>query len=51
MKLNKLEFWAMNSPARAFIQDRYELKILRSMSSVKNPGMVLEIGCGNGRGE
>ena len=50
MKLNKLEFWAMNSPVRAFIQDRYELKILRSMSSVKNPDRVLEIGCGNGRG-
>ena len=50
MKLNKLEFLAMNNPIRAFIQGKYELKILRSMSSMKNAQMALEIGCGNGNG-
>ena len=50
MKLNKLEFIAMNSPIRAFIQERYELRILRSMTIRKNFQSVLEIGCGNGNG-
>ena len=50
MKLNKLEFLAMNNPIRVFIQEKYELKILRAMSSLKDPRMVLEIGCGNGKG-
>ena len=50
MKLNKLEFMAMNNPIRAFIQERYELKNLRSMCSVNKLQMVLEIGCGNGNG-
>jgi len=50
MKLNKLEFLAMNNPIRAFIQDQYELKILRAMTPVNNAQMVLEIGCGNGYG-
>jgi ubiquinone/menaquinone biosynthesis C-methylase UbiE len=50
MKLNKLEFMAMNSPVRYFIQERYELRILRSMGSKKSFQSVLEIGCGNGNG-
>lgn len=50
MKLNKIEFLAMNNPIRAFIQEKYELKILRAMTSVKDAQMVLEIGCGNGNG-
>ena len=50
MKLNKLEFIAMNSPLRAFVQERYELRILREMTSRKNAQLVLEIGCGNGSG-
>ena len=50
MKLNKIEFLAMNNPIRAFIQEKYELKILRAMTSVKNAQMVLEIGCGSGKG-
>jgi ubiquinone/menaquinone biosynthesis C-methylase UbiE len=50
MKLNKLEFLAMNNPIRAFIQDKYELKILRAMTSAQNAQMVLEVGCGNGNG-
>jgi ubiquinone/menaquinone biosynthesis C-methylase UbiE len=40
----------MNSPIRAFVQDKYELKILRAMTSLKNAQTVLEIGCGNGNG-
>ena len=50
MKLNKLEFLAMNSPLRAFFQEKYELRILRKMTSLKNAQVVLEIGCGNGNG-
>lgn len=50
MKLNKLEFLAMNNPVRAFIQEKYELKILGAMTSIKNPEIALEIGCGNGNG-
>jgi len=50
MKLNTLEFLAMNNPIRAFIQEKYELKILRAMTSVKNAQIALEIGCGNGNG-
>jgi ubiquinone/menaquinone biosynthesis C-methylase UbiE len=50
MKLNKLEFLAMNNPIRAFIQEKYELKILRAMTSINNPQIALEIGCGNGNG-
>lgn len=50
MKLNKLEFLAMNSPLRAFVQERYELKILRSMTSLQNIKTALEIGCGSGNG-
>ena len=50
MKLNKLEFLAMNNLIRALIQEKYELKILRSMASINNPQIALEIGCGNGNG-
>jgi len=50
MKLNKLEFHLMNNPIRAFIQERYELPILRRMISTKGFESVLEIGCGNGTG-
>jgi ubiquinone/menaquinone biosynthesis C-methylase UbiE len=50
MKLNKIEFLAMNNPIRAFIQEKYELKILRAMTSVKDVQRILEIGCGNGNG-
>lgn len=50
MKLNRLEFLAMNNPMRALIQEKYELKILRNMTSLSKPGRVLEIGCGNGTG-
>ena len=50
MKLNKIEFMLMNNPLRAFIQDKYDLKNLRKMSSIKNINKALEIGCGNGNG-
>ena len=50
MKLNKLEFMAMNNPVRAFVQEKYELNILRAMTSLKGIDSVLEIGCGNGTG-
>ena len=50
MKLNKLEFLAMNNPIRRSIQEQYELKILREMTSLRKPQLVLEIGCGSGNG-
>lgn len=50
MKLNKLEFIFMNNPVRAIIQERYELGILRRMSSRRDIDTALEIGCGNGTG-
>jgi len=40
----------MNNPMRALVQEKYELKILRSMTSIKDARRVLEIGCGNGNG-
>jgi ubiquinone/menaquinone biosynthesis C-methylase UbiE len=40
----------MNNPFRAFIQEKYELRILRRMVSEKSFESVLEIGCGNGTG-
>jgi len=50
MKLNRIEFMLMNNPLRALIQEKYELNILRKMSSIKNIEIALEIGCGNGNG-
>ena len=41
---------AMNNPLRAIIQEKYELRILRGMSSIRNMEKALEIGCGNGTG-
>lgn len=50
MKLNWIEFHLMNNAFRGYIQEHYEIKILRQMSATKNVDMVLEIGCGNGTG-
>jgi ubiquinone/menaquinone biosynthesis C-methylase UbiE len=50
MKLNKFEFVLMNNPIRAFIQKKYEIRILRKMSPITNIGIALEIGCGSGYG-
>jgi ubiquinone/menaquinone biosynthesis C-methylase UbiE len=50
MKLNKLEFLAMNNWIRAIIQEKYEVKILRRLSKLDEIEIALEIGCGNGAG-
>ena len=51
MILNKAEFFLMNNPLRAFIQEKYELPILLKMSTNnKSYYSALEIGCGNGNG-
>lgn len=50
MKLNKIEFALVNNPIRAFIQKKYEMRILRRITPITNIGMALEIGCGNGYG-
>jgi len=50
MKLNKLEFLAMNNPIRAAIQEHYELPMLKNMITVNGIDKALEIGCGNGHG-
>jgi ubiquinone/menaquinone biosynthesis C-methylase UbiE len=50
MKLNQLEFFLVNSPIRAYIQEKYELPILMNMLTSKTFDSVLEIGCGNGNG-
>ena len=50
MKLNAIEFFSMNNPVRAFIQEKIEIKNLSKLSSRSNQERVLEIGCGNGNG-
>jgi ubiquinone/menaquinone biosynthesis C-methylase UbiE len=50
MKLNKLEFIAMNNPIRAAVQEHYELPMLKSMITINGIDKALEIGCGNGHG-
>jgi ubiquinone/menaquinone biosynthesis C-methylase UbiE len=50
MKLNRFEFLLMNNPVRAFVQERYEVRVLRRMTSIANIDRALEIGCGNGHG-
>ena len=50
MIMNKAEFFLMNNPLRAFIQEKYELPILRNMPTNNSYSSVLEIGCGNGHG-
>ncbi|HEX9666744.1 MAG TPA: class I SAM-dependent methyltransferase [Thermodesulfobacteriota bacterium] len=50
MILNKIEFSFINSRTRAFIQDKFELKDIRRLSSLPSNKVVLEIGCGNGTG-
>jgi ubiquinone/menaquinone biosynthesis C-methylase UbiE len=47
--MNKIEFWLMNNPIRAFIQG-FEAKKLKSMSDLPSDKAVLEIGCGQGVG-
>lgn len=50
MKLNNLEFLLMNNPIRAYVQENYELPILRKMISLDKFESILEIGCGSGNG-
>ena len=50
MKLNKIEFLLMNNPIRGYIQEKVEVRRLRTLSSLEPHKNVLEIGCGNGTG-
>lgn len=50
MILNKAEFLVVNNPVRHFVQDKYEAKMFRSMSSITNIDRALEIGCSRGYG-
>jgi ubiquinone/menaquinone biosynthesis C-methylase UbiE len=50
MKLNRIEFMLMNNRLRGLIQEKYEAKLFRSMSSITHIETALEIGCGNGNG-
>lgn len=47
--MNKIEFWLMNNPVRAFSQ-KFEARKLRQMSDLGEGKNVLEIGCGQGVG-
>ncbi len=49
MKLNWAERWVVNNPLRV-VQQRMELRKLRTMMPCKPGFMVLEIGCGRGAG-
>ena len=50
MKLNKLEFFLVNNPFRAYLQEKHEMAVLMQMLSPEKFDSVLEIGCGNGAG-
>lgn len=50
MKLNKVEFIAMNNPLRAIVQKYVEIKKIRDITTLPKGKVVLEIGCGNGNG-
>ena len=49
MLMNRIEYWAMNNPLRAFVQRRYEAPRLMRLAHRKT-GRILEIGCGQGTG-
>ena len=49
MLMNKIEYWAMNNPLRAFVQRHYEAPRLIRLAR-NNARKVLEIGCGQGEG-
>lgn len=50
MKLNWVEFLAMNNPLRRAVQRRFEVPRLLRMGGPLDGGTVLEVGCGNGAG-
>ncbi len=47
---DEIEQTGIPSPIRAFIQENYEIRILRAMAATTGCPRVLEIGCGNGTG-
>lgn len=49
MKLNWGERWAVNNPLR-LVEQRIEIRRLKTMGSLPPGGRVLEIGCGRGVG-
>lgn len=49
MKMNSIEYWAMNNPLRGFVQKHYEAPRLKSLSRGRSDD-ILEIGCGQGTG-
>ncbi len=50
MRLNQLETWLMNNPARAVMQRHYEVPRLLRLGGDMGRGRVLEVGCGRGFG-
>jgi ubiquinone/menaquinone biosynthesis C-methylase UbiE len=50
VKLNRLEKALMNNPVRAFIQRRYESRLLERLGGRTEGMRVLEVGCGRGVG-
>lgn len=50
MKLNFIEYVAMNTKLRAYYQRKVEARILRELSDLPIAKKILEIGCGNGYG-
>lgn len=50
MKLNRAEKALMNNPVRAFIQRRYESRLLERLGGRAEGMRVLEVGCGRGVG-
>ena len=50
MKLNFVEYWLMNNPVRGILQEKYEMKNLKSFSKIEENKKILEVGCGQGIG-
>lgn len=50
MRLNRIEFIAMNSPLRACVQRHLSARHLLRLGGALNGGAVLEVGCGRGIG-
>jgi ubiquinone/menaquinone biosynthesis C-methylase UbiE len=50
MRLNRLEFIAMNNPLRAWVQRHFEARRLLDMGGPVKDAAVLEVGCGRGVG-
>lgn len=50
MIMNSIEFFLMNNPIRGFIQEAIEIKKFLKLSRLPHGKVVLEIGCGDGKG-